>query len=224
MAEEKSLSEIHNWLGMSPNFFDREDIKLIECENNGDEIIIFYISLLLKGVLTNGVIQFKENIPYSKKQLSILTDIPENLIDYCIETLLKYCLINVDKNGIITLLKDLTYTSNTTRLEKRMSKNFNLKNVCGIYRLYNEDLHLIYIGKSYDLFQRISTSSYQRQAYCYDYCVLDSRADTDIYELFYINKYKPPLNADSNSNDKLTVTLPLLKFCDKILVNKRVVK
>lgn len=43
-----------------------------------------------------------------------------------------------------------------------------------------------------------------------------------LYEIYYINKYKPKLNRDDKSKDKLTISLKELEFCryDTKLIDK----
>ena len=39
-----------------------------------------------------------------------------------------------------------------------------------------------------------------------------TEADMFLYEIYYINKYKPALNKDDKSKEELTISLPELKF------------
>ncbi|MCM1234164.1 MAG: GIY-YIG nuclease family protein [Ruminococcus flavefaciens] len=39
-----------------------------------------------------------------------------------------------------------------------------------------------------------------------------TEADMFLYEIYYINKYKPPINADDKSREQLTIILPELEF------------
>lgn len=48
----------------------------------------------------------------------------------------------------------------------------------------------------------------------YDYCCLDSNSDKNLYEVYYICKYKPLYNKESKSTDKLSVKLKDLEFSD----------
>lgn len=41
-----------------------------------------------------------------------------------------------------------------------------------------------------------------------EYAVFPTTADMYLYEIYYINKYKPKLNRDDKARDSLTVTLP----------------
>ena len=76
-----------------------------------------------------------------------------------------------------------------------------LKNVQGLYFLYNENKELLYIGKSRDLGTRIFTSTKERFGTFLKYKITKSMADAHILELYFINKFNPRLNSDSNERD-----------------------
>lgn len=78
---------------------------------------------------------------------------------------------------------------------------------CGIYK-YVWHGEVIYIGKSNsDIEKRIQCHSREDkfQKYLGDvdvyFCFLPNEATTDIYELYYINKYHPVLNVSSKYDD-----------------------
>ncbi len=76
------------------------------------------------------------------------------------------------------------------------TKEYNSKQ--GIYFLYNKHKELMYIGKAKNIGCRIMQhkDNYKTKIhYCYfKYTELICPADRDIYETYYINKLKPPLN------------------------------
>jgi len=45
-----------------------------------------------------------------------------------------------------------------------------------------------------------------------EYTELQTEADMNLYEIYFINKYKPPLNVDDKARDNLTITLPELQW------------
>ena len=82
-----------------------------------------------------------------------------------------------------------------------------LKNVQGLYFLYDENKELIYIGKSRDLGTRIFTSTKERLGSYLKYKITQSMADTHILELYFINKFNPRLNSDSNERDGINFVI-----------------
>ena len=84
----------------------------------------------------------------------------------------------------------------------------------GIYRLYDDDGELVYIGKSYKLGKRIQTSLHERNCKSYDYCVLDTKEKADLYEIYYISKLKPKYNVTDINADISELILEELKFSE----------
>lgn len=87
-----------------------------------------------------------------------------------------------------------------------------LNNRSGVYKLYDKNQKLIYIGKSYNLSNRLMSSIDERKANYCTYSIIDNKANTDLYEVYYINKLNPILNTDCNSGNELTITLPEIEF------------
>lgn len=91
---------------------------------------------------------------------------------------------------------------------------------CGIYKyMWNDEV--IYVGKSNtDIEKRIQCHSREDkfQKYLADsdiyYCFLPNEATTDIYELYYINKYRPVLNVTSKYDDEpVGITVANIEWC-----------
>lgn len=47
-----------------------------------------------------------------------------------------------------------------------------------------------------------------------EYAMLQTEADMNLYEIYFINLYKPPLNVDDKARDNLTITLPELEWSE----------
>ena len=73
------------WLKLDINFYDREEIQLIESMPNGYKYTNFYIKLLLKSANSEGRLRFKDVIPYTVENLATITrmdvDTAKNAID-----------------------------------------------------------------------------------------------------------------------------------------------
>ena len=52
-----------------------------------------------------------------------------------------------------------------------------------------------------------------------DYTTLKTAADMYLYEIYFINLWKPPLNVDDKTKDDLTITLPALEWTEFVPVN-----
>lgn len=62
------------WLKLQNNFFERDEIRIIESQPNGKDYIIFYLKLMLKSINDNGKLLFKDTIPYTPEMLSSITN------------------------------------------------------------------------------------------------------------------------------------------------------
>lgn len=114
------------------------------------------------------------------------------------------------------LKKHLDYT------EEFMDLIRNLMGVHGIYFFYSHDHKLLYIGKSSrNLGGRILSSLKERQnVWNIRYALTKSKSDANLYELYYISKYKPPLNKDCKENDSLNISLDELSLSNAHIIFK----
>ncbi|WP_459883471.1 GIY-YIG nuclease family protein [Clostridium novyi] len=182
----------------------------------------FCFTYLLKK--SNDIEELYNAITYSKTILNdykelISTDLDE-IIDNAEEYEMYIDYKNLqNKSEFEPLIYMNKYWDSKNKIYKEYKREFidnlvTLLNQSGLYKLYDEEKNLIYIGKSYDLGNRILSSINERKASYYDYCVINNKVDTDIYEIYYISKYKPVLNKVSKNDDKCTIKLEELKFSD----------
>ena len=82
----------------------------------------------------------------------------------------------------------------------------------GCYFIYDNNDELVYIGKSTsDLLTRACVSSVQRLLGDFKKIELiefNTKAETNIFEIYYISKLKPKFNSESNTRDVLPFDLP----------------
>lgn len=94
-------SKRYYWLKLNENFFEREEIKVIESMKNGKDYIIFYMKLLLKSVGTEGKLRFREVIPYTPDMLSSITNTDVDTIKVSIDLFTKLGLMEVWDDGTL---------------------------------------------------------------------------------------------------------------------------
>lgn len=70
MADNKK----YYWLKLNQNFFEREEVKVLEGMENGEQYINFYLKLLLKSIATEGKLLFRNIIPYTPEMLATITN------------------------------------------------------------------------------------------------------------------------------------------------------
>lgn len=86
-----------------------------------------------------------------------------------------------------------------------------------LYRIYYDN-DIVYLGRTKQpLHARIHGHLFQKPMHRsigidiiskIEYAEFDSEADMNVYEVYYINLYRPTLNRDDKAKDSLTIKLP----------------
>lgn len=100
MAVEKE-SKKYYWLKLNLDFFDREEVKLIENMPNGKEYIIFYMKLLLKSANSEGRLMFREVIPYTDDMLASITGTNIDIVRSAVKLFLSLGMMQKLDNGAL---------------------------------------------------------------------------------------------------------------------------
>ena len=121
-----------------------------------------------------------------------------------------FAILNVEKDMVCTYTRPV------------MSTNI------GCYFIYDNNEELVYIGKSTsDLLTRACVSSVQRLLGDFKKIELiefNTKAETNIFEIYYISKLKPKFNSESNTRDVLPFDLPDTSISKKYIntVDKKI--
>lgn len=101
-----------------------------------------------------------------------------------------------------------------------MSKPMNFAGFT-LYRIYYGD-SLVYLGRTMQPLQnRIRGHIFKKpmhrvihigQVSKIEYATFQSEADMFLYEIYFINKWKPPLNVDDKAADDLSISLPEVEW------------
>lgn len=109
------------WLKLKDDFFDTEEIKLIENMENGKDYIIFLLKLRLKSINSEGLLNFKGIMPYNEKMLSTITNTNIDIVKSALDILQKLKLISIFDDGTIYMeqIKELIGNETDWALKKR---------------------------------------------------------------------------------------------------------
>lgn len=140
---------------------------------------------------------------------------PDSLLTAKCKTFLNYCKKSGKKKNKLKLKQHKTKFSKGA--EKVLER---LLTVTGVYFIFDNRKKLNYIGKSYDLGNRIIDSIEERKGYYFSYAKTKSRIDADILEPYLIWLKKPPLNIEFVTNDKPSFKLKIPKMSKVIKVYK----
>ncbi|WP_353990063.1 phage replisome organizer N-terminal domain-containing protein [Pediococcus argentinicus] len=94
-----------SWIKLKTDMFEDEKIKLIQAMPESDAILIVWIRLLtLAGkVNDDGRIYIQENLSYTDEELSVLFNKPLNVVRLALQTLSRFNMIGINKNGILKI-------------------------------------------------------------------------------------------------------------------------
>jgi len=137
---------------------------------------------------------------------------PDKLLTAGCKTFMNYC--GKKKNK-------LKLKQHKTKFSKGAEKVLEgLLTVSGVYFVFDKHKMLNYIGKSYDLGNRIIDSIEERKGCYFSYAKTKSRIDADILEPYLIWLKKPPLNSEFVTNDRPSFKLKIPKMSKIIKVYK----
>lgn len=100
MSENKH----YYYLKLKNDFFDGEEMKIIEAQKNGVEYQNLYLKLCLLSVKTEGQLIFKDLIPYDLSMLSIVLRIKIDTVKTGIEMFMKLGLVERLDNGTMYMM------------------------------------------------------------------------------------------------------------------------
>lgn len=93
------MSKRYYWLKLTEDFFEKEEIKLIESQKNGKDYIIFYMKLLLKSIKNEGSLLFRNCIPYTPEMLSTITNTNIDTVNAAIKMFVSLGLMSKLQSG-----------------------------------------------------------------------------------------------------------------------------
>lgn len=100
-----SKNKKYYWLKLKEDFFERDEIKIIESQANGKDYINFYFKLLLKSLKTDGTLRFRDAIPYNIEMLSTITNCNIDTVNTAIKTFIGLGLMETWEDGTFFMLE-----------------------------------------------------------------------------------------------------------------------
>lgn len=100
MADNKK----YYYLKLKDNFFDSEEIKILESQANGIYYSNLLIKLYLKSLKYNGALRFNDYIPYDEAMISTITNLNIDVVRSGLKTLYAMKLIERLDDGTIYMM------------------------------------------------------------------------------------------------------------------------
>lgn len=113
------MNKKYYWLKLNIDFFDREEIKLIEGMPNGKDYIIFYMKLLLKSTNTDGRLMFKDIIPYTDEMLATITNTNIDVVRSAVKMFIQLGLMDKLDDGALFMLETQNMIGSETEYARK---------------------------------------------------------------------------------------------------------
>jgi len=122
MAEDKK----YYYLKLKENFFDSDEIKLLESVENGYLYSNILLKMFLKSLKSEGRLMFRENIPYNSKMLAAVTGHNIDVVDKAIKVFIDFGLIQILDSGAIYIADIQSYIGESST-EADRKREYRLK-------------------------------------------------------------------------------------------------
>lgn len=128
------------YLKIKENFFDTEDMKLLESMDNGYMYSNILMKMYLLSLKNGGKLMYKDKIPYNSKMLSTILNHNVDILDKAIEIFKELNLIEILDSGAIFMLDIQNYIGKSSdeadRIREYRSKINNEKT--NLLQMYNK--------------------------------------------------------------------------------------
>jgi predicted phage replisome organizer len=113
------MSKKYYWLKLKDDFFERDEIKIIESQQNGKDYINFYLKLLLKSVKSDGILKFRDSIPYNPEMLATITNCNIDTVQVAIKMFVELGLMEKWDDGTLFMLETQSMIGSETDSAER---------------------------------------------------------------------------------------------------------
>ncbi|ADA65188.1 Phage protein, replication protein [Lactococcus lactis subsp. lactis KF147] len=112
MADNKK----YYYMRLKENFFDSDEMIILENMDNGDGIIYsnILLKLYLRSLKYEGRLMFNERIPFNPQMLSTIVRHPVGVVKKALKAFVDLCLVEVMDNGAIYMLDIQNFIGKTT--------------------------------------------------------------------------------------------------------------
>lgn len=114
------------YLKLKDNFFDSEEMKMLESLKNGTDYQNFYLKMCLLSLKSEGRLIFKDYLPYDEQMLSTVLRVNIDTVKTGIEIFIKMGLVEIMETGLI-FMTDIQSLIGTGSTEGDRKKAYRLK-------------------------------------------------------------------------------------------------
>lgn len=128
------------YLKIKENFFDSEDMKLLESMDNGYIYSNILMKMYLLSLKNGGKLMYKDKIPYNSKMLSTILNHNVDILDKAIQVFKELNLIEILDSGAIFMLDIQNYIGKSSDEADRIREYRNkiITEKSNLLQMYNE--------------------------------------------------------------------------------------
>ena len=119
MADGKNEKKYY-WLKLPRNFFSKHYILMLMAQEDGKDLVLFYIRLLTESIDHEGRLRYSENIPYTPESLAALTGFPLHTVTNALHLFTQMELVVTDNDGTLFLPKCLKMIGSESESTQRV--------------------------------------------------------------------------------------------------------
>ena len=113
------MAKRYYWLKLNENFFEKEEVQVIEGMPNGEKYINFYLKLLLKSISTEGKLMFRSVIPYTPEMLATITRTDIDTVRVATDLFIKLGLMGKLSDGALFMVETQNMIGSETEWAKK---------------------------------------------------------------------------------------------------------
>lgn len=139
------------WLRLKKDFFKRHDVYILESMENGREMVLLYIKMLVESIDHEGCLRFNEEIPYTAEMLAAIFHTDLNIIKFALEKLTLLEMIKIEDDGTIKMLKFSDFVGSETPAAEKKRKQRNLPTLVNGSKRLNGSTLITPDGKAHNV-------------------------------------------------------------------------
>ena len=95
--------ERYFWVKLRRDFFKRHDIRILEKQQNGKELVLLFLKLMAESVDHEGALRFSEALPYSEEMLACVTDTDSEIVHLGLRAFQELGMLELKEDGTICI-------------------------------------------------------------------------------------------------------------------------
>ena len=118
LDSDKKEKADYFWLKLYKDFFDRDDVRIVDNMGNGKEMLLLYLKLLSKSLGFNGKLMINKVLPYNNELIASSTNTKIDVVRTAMELYERLGWIELLPNGVVFMKELADMTGHETKAAK----------------------------------------------------------------------------------------------------------